>query len=244
MMGWSQYHHLAKNHLNDPELPDWAVMMYGNEPNVHQVKSLYENYYATHEFEKNEHTQYYKRWINAVKSSVNEEGRILNHVPLSTANRGGGFIWNYCGPEVHLAADGSETEISEQANVYCHDRSASNPQILYCGTESGGLYKSLDDGAHWTHVTSLYPIGAVSAVKIHPMNPDIVIFSAQNDLWKTTDGGVTWNVIGQSNFVSQNVSAWEIIFHPSDVNVVMVATNVGLFKSTDQGSSWTEISTQ
>lgn len=239
---WSaQYFHLPKNHLNDPDMPDWAVKMYQDNPNAFEVKRLYETYYSNHAFVKTEHTQYYKRWVNAIQSRVDVDGRITHSMELNAGNRGGGNLWTYCGPEVHLAADGTETEISEQANVYCHDRSISNTSILFCGTESGGVYKSTDGGAQWSHVTHNYPIGGVSAIKIHPLNADVAIFSAANDLWKTTDGGLTWSVIGQASFISQNIAAWEIIFHPTNPNIVFAATNQGLFKSTDAGTNWSEV---
>ena len=233
----AQYHHLAKNHQNDPNIPEWAVEMYKENPNVSRVKELYEQYFATHEFVKTEHTQYYKRWVNCVKANINGNSVVMQSAP----NRGGGTnIWSYCGPEVHISSDGTETEISEQANVYCHDRSLSNPQVLFCGTESGGLYKSVDAGSNWTYVTSQLMVGSVSAVKIHPSNPDIILFSGGNDIWKSIDGGLSWTISGQASFQSLNLSAWEIIFHPTNPNTVYAATNLGLYQSLDMGATWTE----
>lgn len=233
----SQHHHLPKNHQNDPNIPQWAAEMYKENPNVSKVKEMYEAFYSENTFVKTEHTQYYKRWVNAIKNYL-EEGQVVMN---TAAPRGGGSaIWNYCGPEVHYAADGSEVEISEQANVYCHDRSLSNDQILFCGTESGGVYKTTDGGGHWLHMTHDLMIGGVSAIKIHPTNPDIVFFSAANDIWKSIDGGTSWSISGQSSFQSMNVSASEIIFHPTIPNMLFAATNQGLYQSIDLGLSWTE----
>ncbi len=234
---FSQHHHLPKNHQNDPNVPQWAVEMYKDNPNVSKVKEMYEAFYLMNPFVKNEHTQYYKRWVNAIKNHL-EDGQVVMH---AAAPRGGGSaVWNYCGPEVHYAADGSEVEISEQANVYCHDRSLSNSQILFCGTESGGVYKTTDGGNHWTHMTHDMAIGSVSAIKIHPTNPDIVFFSGANDIWKSIDGGASWSISGQSSFQSLNVSASEIIFHPTIPNMLFASTNQGLYQSIDLGLSWTE----
>ena len=233
----AQYFHLPKNHQNDPQLPAWAAEMYKENPDVSRVKALYEDFYRVNAFVKNEHTQYYKRWVNAIQHHLDN-----NQIQIQSApQRGGGApIWNYCGPEVHYAADGTETEISEQANVYCHDRSSTNPQILFCGTESGGVYKTTDGGDHWSHVTASLMIGGVSAIKISPANPDIVFFSAANDIWKSIDGGASWSISGQSSFQSQNISASEIVFHPNFPNMLFAATNQGLFQSIDLGLTWTE----
>ena len=43
-------------------LPEWAQKMYGDNPSVFEVDQLYKIYYRIHEFQKNYHTQYYKRW--------------------------------------------------------------------------------------------------------------------------------------------------------------------------------------
>ncbi|MBL7942220.1 MAG: PKD domain-containing protein [Flavobacteriales bacterium] len=86
-------------------------------------------------------------------------------------------------------------------------------------------------------------IGSVSAIRIHPENENIVIFSAANDLYRTTDGGVTWEIIGQPSFVAQNISAWEIAFNSADPQVVYAATETGFFRSADGGDNWDEILT-
>ncbi|MEY3398409.1 MAG: hypothetical protein RL220_1003, partial [Bacteroidota bacterium] len=233
----------------DEDLPEWAKLLYGPEPNAFEVRKAYEDYYATHEFVKTIHTQNYKRWVNQIRGRVTPQGEIVPIEPeenrkmenIIAGTRGGQELWTYAGPEIHYASDGSLTPVSNHSNVYCHDRSSTNPNLLYCGTESGGLYRSTDQGSSWEFVTKNMLIGSVSCVTIHPENDDIIIFSAENDLYRSTDGGATWNVIGQPGFVSQNVSAWEIEFNPENPDIVYAACNVGFFRSTDGGDNWTEI---
>ena len=43
-------------------LPLWAQLMYAPNPDPGAVAAAYEAYYAAHPFEKNAHTQFYKRW--------------------------------------------------------------------------------------------------------------------------------------------------------------------------------------
>jgi len=227
--------------------------MYGEQPNVQEVMAAYSAYFATYPFEKTIHTQYYKRWLSSVRGKTDESGNIQEMSPEQRqlleeerrtlpALRGDG-VWSYEGPEVHLDADGSLTPISDHSNVYAFDRAATNSQLLYCGTESGGLYKTTDGGAHWEFMTKDLLVTSVSAVRIHPSNPDIAVFSAANDLYRTQNGGASWEVIGQPSFVSQNISAWEIHFHPITPAILFAATNLGLFRSTDGGDNWTEILT-
>jgi len=248
--------HLEKINAHDPQLPEWAKLMYADHPNFFEVVNAYQHYYADHEFEKTIHTQYFKRWVSAVQDHVNEDGSIAYDDALvrkakekkikllqsdHASGQKDGAIWSYAGPMVHYNDDGNMHPAWDHANVYCHDRSSSNNQVMYCGTESGGVYKSVDAAQHWALVTQDHIINTISAIKIHPTNENVVIFSAENDLWRSTDGGLTWNVIGQPSFVSLDISAWEILFHPTNPAIVFAATNEGLFRSEDGGDNWTEI---
>jgi PKD repeat protein len=233
--------HLAKNFKNDPNLPQWAKIMYEDGANPIEVKRVYDEYFDSHPFEKTVHTQYYKRWVNAMKGIVDLEGKEVDLNRANNTKKGGGEIWTYCGPQVHYTSDGNVTPISEHSNVYCHDRSPVNHDVLYCGTESGGLYKSIDAGNSWSFVTKDIILGGVSAVACHPTDVNIVLFSGANDIYKSTDGGITWNLVGDFSFVSQNISVWEFAFHPTQPNVLFAATNQGLFRSEDTGETWLEV---
>lgn len=244
--------HLQKVRDTDADIPEWARMMYAEDPNYFEVLNAYQDYFDQHVFEKTVHTQYFKRWVNSVKSHVKEDGRIVwdavEQKSLEVKQKqgdqqrlGGGNLWAYEGPIHHVVDDGTLTPGFRHSNVYCHDRSMVDPQVLFCGTESGGLYKTIDGGQHWTHATSNYIIGSVSAVKIKPDDINVVFMSAANDLWRSDDGGATWTVIGQPSFVSQNVSAWEFAFDPLNTNTLFAATNQGLFRSTNLGDNWIEV---
>ncbi|MBL7963479.1 MAG: choice-of-anchor J domain-containing protein [Flavobacteriales bacterium] len=231
--------------------PSWFDLMVGEDPDVPVVVAAYEEWCRTHPSQKTVYTQYFKRWITSVQNKLGTDGRLEQwtaaereqrtlEVMARRQERGGGG-WTYAGPEIHYRADGSLQREADHANVYCHDRSATDPNILFAGTESGGLYKSVDQGQTWSHVSSQLIVGAVSAVRIHPADPDIVLMSAENELWRSIDGGANWAVIGQPSFVSLNISAWEFAFHPLDPQIILAACNLGMFRSTDGGDNWTEV---
>jgi photosystem II stability/assembly factor-like uncharacterized protein len=250
----SAQNHLAKPRQHDISLPLWAEMMYSENPVFQEVIREYQLYFNTHDFEKTVHTQYFKRWVGAVKGKVASDGTIVqpdpqwhrqamlrreNHNEFSAGR--GGEIWHFEGPEHHVVSDGSLTPGFRHSNVYCHDRSSLNPDILFCGTESGGLYKTDNAGQSWTFVTKELLVGWVSAVRIKPTDDQFVIMCGANELWRTTDGGNNWEIIGQPSFASQNISAWEIAYHPVNNDVIFAATNLGFFRSEDSGDNWTEI---
>ena len=144
--------------------PHWARMMYSHNPNVFQVDSAYERYYLTHIFQKNTHTQNYKHWrrrlaqnnfINAqgfidIPSQKEQEASLQHYRQQLTAKINAGN-WSLLGP-VETNTDGANTGISAQTNVYSFDQSLSNPNVLYCGTETGAIFKSTNKGDVWGSV--------------------------------------------------------------------------------------------
>ncbi|MHC5003951.1 MAG: WD40/YVTN/BNR-like repeat-containing protein, partial [Planctomycetota bacterium] len=115
----------------------------------------------------------------------------------------------------------------------------SNPDIVWVGTgESNprnsvswgdGVYKSTDGGATWTRM-GLEDSFQIGRVAIHPENPDVVYVGALGRLWgtneqrglfKTTDGGETWEKI---LYVDEMTGVIDVQMHPQDPDTLVVAT--------------------
>ncbi|MBP9548328.1 MAG: hypothetical protein KBE86_04170, partial [Chitinophagales bacterium] len=186
------------------EAPHWAQLMYADNPNVFTVEDAYTKYYKNHLFEKNYHTQYYKRWRRFVEPYIQTDGtyilpdaetliaqdEIMRNKHLSGTRSSSGD-WTNVGPYQVYNQEGDFS--NDQTNVYSIDQSTSNPNILYCGTEPGEIYKSTDAGETWESVTHDYYFSGVEAIEIDPTNADIVYAANGYSLFKTTNGGVTWN---------------------------------------------------
>ncbi|MGD2295960.1 MAG: hypothetical protein PVF22_08990, partial [Candidatus Aminicenantes bacterium] len=54
------------------------------------------------------------------------------------------------------------------------DAVISNPNIIYVGTATGGLWKSEDGGITWTPLMDDKPVSSIGAVAINQSNPNIV----------------------------------------------------------------------
>jgi hypothetical protein len=141
------------------------------------------------------------------------------------------------GAEKVYATDGSRA--GEQTNVYSISQCLSHPNIVFCGTEPGEIYKSTDAGLNWQLMTTLNePLGgSVAAICVSPTDWNIVFAGSGDFVFKSTDGGQSWNPV-----LSQN-NRWpnEILVHPADPNTVLVAANGGFFKSTNGGASCTTV---
>src|SRR5688572_27655478 len=55
-------------------LPEWAIKMYGENPNIWEVDDEYRIWRQSHQEEKTTYTQYYKKWRRAIEPFINNEG--------------------------------------------------------------------------------------------------------------------------------------------------------------------------
>ena len=139
---------------------------------------------------------------------------------------------------------------------------ASSPNVLYTGG-SQGLFKSTDSGADWSLLStpSVPSIGgfpgggAVANVVADPAEPNTVysIFFApsgcdylQQNLFKSTDGGQTWNNISPPD--TGCMLPWSFLkVDPANSQTIYLALDdflddgFALTKSTDGGATWNRL---
>lgn len=253
---------VAKNSELYQTAPQWAKLMYSENPNVYQVDQAYLSYYKSHAYKKSYHTQYYKRWRKAVGNFINHQGYIDVRIKEQQAqilverqqnqsqNRNGlAGNWTVMGP-FESFKEGGAVLSGAQANVYSIDYCAASPNILYCGTESGEVYKTTDSGDHWFNasynlVTALAPGAVIAnagihATAVHPTNPDIVYIGSGTQVFKTTNGGDTWELVFDSNIplggYMENPA--EIHINKNNPNIVLLAGKAGIHKTTNGGNTW------
>lgn len=150
----------------------------------------------------------------------------------------------------------------------------SNPDILWVGTgeaanrnSSGwgdGVYKSMDGGKTFQHV-GLETTGHIKTIALHPSNPDIAYAASPGHLWgysgerglfRTYDGGKTWQKVGGGLPNDGKTGCSDILFQPGNPNVLFAAfyqrlrqpytftsggPNGGIYKSTDGGKTWRKL---
>ena len=123
-----------------------------------------------------------------------------------------------------------------------------NPGTVYAGTNSG-LFRSTNGGGGWNAADSGLPVNPyVPALVIDPQNPSTLYASTQGcerigGLWtcdgrvfKSTDGGTTWNQFNSGLPVGASVGP--LVIDPKKPSTVHAGTDGGVFKSTNGGESW------
>jgi photosystem II stability/assembly factor-like uncharacterized protein len=227
-------------------LPEWAQKMYGTNPSVFEVDQLYKTYYRNHDFRKDYHTQYYKRWRRKNLLNVDASGFI--QIPSAAENEQiekeyrkknkgtKSSNWSIVGPITNFQ-EGS-TQGSGQTNVYSIDQCAGNPSIVYCGTEPGEVYKSIDEGLNWQLVSANEDFGSgVTAIEVHFSNQNIVFAGGNKGVFRSINGGISW----QNVLPNSNLGVNEILIHPTNDQIVFACTDKGMYRSADGGTTWTQL---
>ncbi len=162
---------------------------------------------------------------------VNLESRNLpsTSVPLSDTT------WTELGPAPIAggSASGSFTNTGRASAVAVHP---TDPNTIYVGSASGGVWKTTNGGAAnptWTPLTDFQASPNTGAIAIAPSNTNIIYVGtgeaemASVDCFygkgvlKSTDAGATWALMGNSVFDRTVISA--VVVHPTDPNIVFVA---------------------
>ncbi len=132
------------------------------------------------------------------------------------------------------------------------------PGTFYLGSSGGGVWKSNDYGTSWKNVSDGYfKTPSIGAIEVAVNDPNIVYVGTGSDglrsnvisgkgMYKSTDGGKTWEHIGLLN-VGQ-IGAVEI--DPTNHNIVWVAaignafkdnSERGIYKTIDGGLNWKKV---
>ena len=81
--------------------------------------------------------------------------------------------------------------------------------------------------------------GSVANLAIAPGNPDILYTWTENNFFKSTDGGVSWNYAGRADSPARYVAI--DTFNPETLYITPNVLPTTVFKSTDGGARWKDI---
>jgi hypothetical protein len=171
------------------------------------------------------------------------------------------FDWALIGPRP--IADLRDEDVSDpwsgRVNAIAPD--PDDPSTVYLGAASGGVWKTVNNGASWRPLTDDLDSLAVGALAVQPGSTGVVIlgtgepnFSLDSyygaGIFVSTNGGTDW-AKATTNVSADGCHFTDIIFDPADPTNVLASAlnqgdgpgcaNPGIYRSTDSGQNWTKV---
>jgi photosystem II stability/assembly factor-like uncharacterized protein len=152
--------------------------------------------------------------------------------------------WEFAGP---INIGGRVVDIEFNPN---------NPNIVYAGASTGGVFKSTDMGNTWFPIFDSAPNINIGDIAVDPVNPNNIYVGTGEangghnnfpgeGIYKSTDAGNTWTLKG----LEQTVSIGRIIVdHTNPLNIYVAGVGSyfspnperGVYKSSDGGDTWSK----
>lgn len=134
---------------------------------------------------------------------------------------------------------------------------------MFVGVAQGGVWKTTNSGQSWTPLTDNLPIIRISDIAIDPTNPNTMYISVGDyaylgvalstdgrkrhthygvGVYKTIDGGVTWNPTGLSLSLNQFDASLirRVCVNPLNSQELVAAGISGIWKSYNGGTTWVQ----
>jgi len=124
--------------------------------------------------------------------------------------------------------------------------------VWWAGAVGGGIWHTSDRGQTWNCQSDNLPVLSVCTMDICRNQPNVLYAGTGegfynydaipgDGIFKTTDGGATWQQLaftaGNSDFRYVN----RLIVHPQHPDTLLAATRKGVFRSLDGGENWQKV---
>ena len=241
----------------------WQNMMQDRSANFYDIQADFNLYYNTimkntNNIPKGSGIKQYKRWEYYWESRVDENGnfpqeghveRAIENYNLSAQNKisktydPGTGTWEIVGP-ISLPSNGTG-QLNGSGRLTCITFHPTDPNIIFVGAPSGGVWKSTDNGATWAEFSGGLTRLGVSSIVIDPITPSTMyIATGDRDggdapgygVWRSTDGGISWS---SHNSGIGNRTINELIMDPTDSSKMLATANNGVvYRTTNAGTTW------
>ncbi len=142
--------------------------------------------------------------------------------------------------------------VGGRTRALMYDRNDATLKTIWAGSVGGGLWKCNDitlTPPVWVKQNDFFDNLAITSIAQHPVNFDTLYFATGEGwgnsdairglgIWKSTDGGTTWNQLPSTANSSFNYTQKLVI---TSTGILYAATRDGLQKSTNHGSTWTKV---
>lgn len=198
------------------DAPEWMRDIADNPSgvNYNQMQRLFKEWTAVDvdarvkTVDKKQTVNFFRRWASAYRRFVSSDGTIvlptsseyaakidsMNRVTQQRLESRTANIWRNIGPNRTFNNNNSKVERKDhQVCVFRIAVSLSDSATLYCGTESGVVFKTTNQGESWQACAPTHNFGgSIYSIAVHPADKNIVYVGGGPWLWKSVDGGESW----------------------------------------------------
>lgn len=193
-------------------------------------------------------------WMSPLLPSTHDRGAMYygGNVLFKLTNHGEN--WSAISPDLstkdlsRMTATGSGAE--DFGVIYALAESPLRRGLLWAGTDDGKLWRTDDEGAHWTDLSATLPPAArghwISRLEAGHADANVayVAVDAHRDgvyaplLYRTADAGRSWSSVAGN--IPANEPVKVIREDPKNPDVLYAGTEFGLWLSIDRGRSWSK----
>ncbi|MGC5744183.1 RICIN domain-containing protein [Chryseobacterium sp. NFX27] len=216
-----------------------------------KIKSNFDKYFGNHRWEKSKPRSLGEDWLKTKLFYLDEKGKVVpepflinnskikNKALINTQTQVGS--WSMIGP-VNSATTSYSGKGNHGGYVYLNKIDPTNPQKIFVSFVTGGLWRTIDGGSTWNLVDNGFPDSRYNDIDVCIANPQIVYALSDNQLIKSTDGGLNWltTTMTANNYPGK---AYDIAVSPVNPDIVVVRWGTSLYRTINGGSSWNEVYT-
>jgi PKD repeat protein len=237
--------------LNDTaNYPYWVKMMQDPSVNFFKVQRAFNIYWKDRKITKGCGWKVFKRWEYMMQSRVLPNGdrpdpaiaeQSFEHFMRATNTYNGN--WTSIGPAAIPLPGPAGYEGLGRVNTVGYN--PTDPNKIYIGSPSGGMWQTADGGQTWvTHTDTLPTLGVSSIIIDYSSTNHIYIGTGDRDagdatglgVFKSIDGGLTW---APAKTGMGNKTVGKMLQDPTNPLILLAATSSGVYRTTDGGNNWT-----
>lgn len=229
----------------------WFKLMQKPNANYFKIERKFERYFKKHPLEGSGPKEYGVSWLKTKIFYLDVKGRVQSPPPanynslrlatplppsLVTDTMAGD--WRMVGPRNTVQVGAGVG--SNGGYGYCVRMDPTNPNKLFIGFVTGGLWVSADNGNAWHLADANMPANNYYDIDVCRGHNNTVYAVSSGAVIKSTDGGMSWNAtsLNSSNYSGQG---YDIAASPTDSNVVVARWGTNLYRTADGGATWTVV---
>ena len=136
--------------------------------------------------------------------------------------------------------------ILDNSFITCIEVSRHDTDVIYVGTENGGIFKSINGGDDWSHdiASSMLPGRTITRLRTPADDTEVIYATVANfgnsHLFRSTDGGVIWIDVDEGNLPDAPFHG--IVVPSYNSEHIYLGGDAGVFVSSNAGGTWQNLS--